>query len=156
VRQNLGDVADLHLRQARKGCTGMVDARDVAARELMAISRTARTGAAATRVLTSTGQVLVWGATFRGRLPIRGSLPMTISLHRLDITSMRSNSFAAAAAIGTLLVAGCGTASRQAFLSAATTPVPTAAGTGPAAGTSGDLPVRHLSSSRLRLSPTAK
>ncbi len=42
---------------------------------------------------------------------------------------------AAAAAIGTLLVAGCGPASRQASLPAATTPVPTTARTGPATAT---------------------
>jgi hypothetical protein len=57
---------------------------------------------------------------------------MTISLHMPDIASMRSISFAAAAAIGTLLVAGCGPASRQASLPAATKPVPTTASTSPA------------------------
>jgi hypothetical protein len=65
-------------------------------------------------------------------------LPMTILLHLLNIASMRSISFAAvaaAAAIGTLLVAGCGPASRQASLPAATTPVPTTTRTGPATGT---------------------
>ena len=65
-------------------------------------------------------------------------LPMTISLHLPNIASMRSISFAAAAAaaaIGTLLVAGCGPASRQASLPAATTPVPATARTGPATGT---------------------
>ena len=63
------------------------------------------------------------------------ALPMTISLHLPNIASMRSISFAAVAAIGTLLVAGCGPASRQASLPAATTPVPTTASTGPATGT---------------------
>ena len=51
---------------------------------------------------------------------------------------MRSNNFAAvaaAAAIGTLLVAACGPLSRQASLPAATTPVPTTAATSPATGT---------------------
>ena len=63
---------------------------------------------------------------------------MTISLHLPNIASMRSISFAAAAAaaaIGTLLVAGCGPVSRQGSLPAATTPVPTTASTGPATGT---------------------
>ncbi len=63
---------------------------------------------------------------------------MTISLHPPNITSMRSINFAAAAAaaaIGTLLVAGCGPASRQAFVPPATTSVPTTTGTGPATGT---------------------
>ncbi len=66
------------------------------------------------------------------------ALPMTISLHLPNIASMRSISFAAVAAvaaIGTLLIAGCGPASRQASLPAATTPVPTTARTGPATGT---------------------
>jgi hypothetical protein len=66
------------------------------------------------------------------------ALPMTISLHLPNIASMRSISFAAvaaAAATATLLVAGCGPASRQASLPAATTPVPTTARTGPATGT---------------------
>jgi hypothetical protein len=65
-------------------------------------------------------------------------LPMTISLHLPDIASMRSIRFAAvaaAAAIGTLLVAGCGSASQQAFLPVATRPVPATARTGPATGT---------------------
>jgi hypothetical protein len=60
---------------------------------------------------------------------------MTISLHLPNIASMRSITFTAAAAaatIGTLLVAGCGPASRQASLRTATTPVPTTARTGPA------------------------
>jgi hypothetical protein len=51
---------------------------------------------------------------------------------------MRSINFAAvaaAAAIGTLLVAACGPLSRQASLPAATTPVPTTATTSPATGT---------------------
>lgn len=64
--------------------------------------------------------------------------PMTISLHLPNIASMRSINFAAvaaAAAIGTILVAGCGPASRQASLPAATTPVPTTTRTGPATGT---------------------
>jgi hypothetical protein len=63
---------------------------------------------------------------------------MTISLHLPNIAGMRSISFAAvaaAAAIGTLLVAGCDPASRQASMPAATTPVPTSARTGPATGT---------------------
>jgi len=63
---------------------------------------------------------------------------MTRSLGLLNIASMRSLNFAAVAAataIGTLLVAGCGPASRQASLPAATTPVPIVAGTGPATGT---------------------
>jgi|ERR1700729_3370545 hypothetical protein len=63
---------------------------------------------------------------------------MTISLQMPNIASMRSISFAAvaaAAAIGTLLVAGCDPAGRQASLPAATTPVPTTARTGPATGT---------------------
>ncbi len=63
---------------------------------------------------------------------------MTISLHLPNIAGMRSISFAAAAAataIGTLLVAGCSTASRQASLHATTTTVPTVATTGPATGT---------------------
>jgi hypothetical protein len=66
------------------------------------------------------------------------ALPMTISLHLPNIASMRSISLAAAAAaaaIGTLLVAGCGPASRPASLPAAATPVPTTARTGPATGT---------------------
>jgi hypothetical protein len=66
------------------------------------------------------------------------SLPMTISLHLPNIASMRSISFAAVAAvaaIGTLLVAGCGPASRQASLPAATTSVPITDSTGPATGT---------------------
>lgn len=63
---------------------------------------------------------------------------MTISLHVPNIASMRSISFAAvaaAAAIGALLVAGCGPASRHASLPAPTAPVPTTARTGPATGT---------------------
>jgi hypothetical protein len=63
------------------------------------------------------------------------TLPMTISLHLPNIASMRSINFAAVAAIGTLLVAGCGPASRQASLPAATTPVPPTARTGPVTGT---------------------
>jgi hypothetical protein len=69
---------------------------------------------------------------------MREALPMTISLRLPSITSMRTNNFAAAAAaaaIGTLLVAGCGLTSRQASLFAATTPVPTTAGTGQVTGT---------------------
>jgi len=64
---------------------------------------------------------------------------MTISLLLPNIASMRSNNFAAAAAaaaIGTLLVAGCGPISRQASLPAATTSVPTNASSGPLTGTS--------------------
>ena len=63
---------------------------------------------------------------------------MTISPHLPNIASMRSIDFAAvaaAAAIGTLLVAGCGPASRQASQPATATPVPTTARTGPATGT---------------------
>ncbi len=63
---------------------------------------------------------------------------MTSSLRLQIIASMRSISFAAAAAaaaIGALLVAGCGPASRQASLPAATTPVPATARTGPATET---------------------
>src|SRR5580704_6858850 len=63
---------------------------------------------------------------------------MTISLLLPNIASMRSNNFAAAAAaaaIGTLLVAGCGPISRQASLPAATS-VPTNASSGPVTGTS--------------------
>jgi hypothetical protein len=74
----------------------------------------------------------------RGGLPIREALPMTISLRLPNIASMRSISFAAVAAvaaIGTLLVAGCGPASRQASLPAATTSVPAIARTGPATET---------------------
>jgi hypothetical protein len=65
------------------------------------------------------------------------ALPMTISLHLPNIASMRSNRSAAVtavAAIGTLLVAGCGPASRQSSVPAATTPVPPTARTGPATG----------------------
>jgi hypothetical protein len=79
-----------------------------------------------------------WAANFRESLPIREALPMTISPRLPNIASMRSISFAAVAAataIGTLLVAGCGPASRQASLSAATTPVPATARTGPATAT---------------------
>jgi hypothetical protein len=64
---------------------------------------------------------------------------MTISLLLPNIASMRSNNFAAAAAaaaIGTLLVAGCGPISRQASLPAATTSVPTTVSSGPVTGTS--------------------
>jgi hypothetical protein len=66
------------------------------------------------------------------------ALPMTISLLLPNIASMRSNNFAAAAAaaaIGTLLVAGCGPVSRHASLPAATTSVPTTASSGPVTGT---------------------
>ncbi len=76
----------------------------------------------------------------REALPIWEARPMTISLRLPNIASMRSISLAAVAAataIGTLLVAGCGPASRQASLSAATTPIPATTGTGPATGTSG-------------------
>jgi hypothetical protein len=51
---------------------------------------------------------------------------MTISLHLPDIACMHSNGFAgvaAAAAIGTLLVVGCGPASQQASVPAAAGPV---------------------------------
>ncbi len=66
---------------------------------------------------------------------------MTISLRLPKIASMRSIGFAAVAAvaavaaIGTLVVAGCGPASRQASLPAATRSVPATAATGPATGT---------------------
>jgi hypothetical protein len=63
---------------------------------------------------------------------------MTTWLRLPNIASMRSISsaaLAAAVATGTLLVAGCGPAIRQESLPAATTPVPTTAGSGPAAGT---------------------
>jgi hypothetical protein len=69
------------------------------------------------------------------------ALPMTISLRLPNIASMRSITFAAfaaaaaAAAMGTLLVAGCGPASRPASLAGATTPVPVTTGTGPTTGT---------------------
>jgi hypothetical protein len=61
---------------------------------------------------------------------------MTISPYLPTIASMRSISFAAAAAVGALLVAGCGPASRHASLPAAPTPVPTTARTSSATGTS--------------------
>jgi hypothetical protein len=78
---------------------------------------------------------------------------MTISPYLPTIASMRSMRFAAVAAVaatGTLLVAGCGPASRQASppvsppsrqaaLPAATTPVPNSAGTGPVTGTPGPV-----------------
>jgi hypothetical protein len=70
---------------------------------------------------------------------MREGLPMTISLHLPNIASMRSISFAAVAAataIGTLMVAGCGPASRLASLPATATPVPTATSPSPATGTS--------------------
>jgi hypothetical protein len=60
---------------------------------------------------------------------------MTISRHLPNIASMRSISFAAAAAIGTLLVAGCGPAGRPASLPAGTAPVPVTPRTSPATGT---------------------
>ena len=50
---------------------------------------------------------------------------MTISLYLPMIASMRLITFAATAAIGTLLIAGCNPASRQASLPAATNPAPT-------------------------------
>jgi hypothetical protein len=78
------------------------------------------------------------GDQLREALPGWEVLPMTIWLRLPNIAGMRSNNCAAAAAaaaIGTLLVAGCGPASRQASLPAATTPVPTTARTGPATGT---------------------
>jgi hypothetical protein len=65
-------------------------------------------------------------------------LPMTISLQLPNSASMRSIRFAAAAAaaaLGTLLFAGCGSASQQASLPAGTRTVPTTARTGPATGT---------------------
>jgi hypothetical protein len=64
---------------------------------------------------------------------------MTISLRVPNIASMRSINFAAAAAaaaIGTLLAAGCGPVSRQASLPAATTSVPATGSTSPATGPS--------------------
>jgi hypothetical protein len=67
---------------------------------------------------------------------------MTISLRLPNIASMRSLRFAAVAAvaaIGTFPVAGCGPASRQASLPAATSPGPSTAGTGPATETPRDL-----------------
>jgi len=63
---------------------------------------------------------------------------MTISLHLPNIAGMRSINFAAVAAataIGSLLIAGCGLASRQAALPAATASVPTTTSTGSATGT---------------------
>jgi hypothetical protein len=63
---------------------------------------------------------------------------MTSSLRLPNSACMRSinlAAIAAATAIGTLLVAGCGPASRQASLPAAATPVPASAGTGPTTGT---------------------
>jgi hypothetical protein len=63
---------------------------------------------------------------------------MTISSRLPNIASMRSIHFAAvaaAASIGTLLVAGCGPAMQQTSLSAPTTSVPTTARTGQATGT---------------------
>ena len=63
---------------------------------------------------------------------------MTILLHLPNIASMRSITFAAAAAaaaIGTLLVAGCGPASRLASLPAVTSSAPATARTGPTTGT---------------------
>ena len=69
---------------------------------------------------------------------MREALPMTISLRLPNIASMRTINFAAATAataIGILLVAGCGPASRQASLHAVITPVPTTATTSQAAGT---------------------
>ncbi|MGB6456338.1 MAG: hypothetical protein WBH47_17850 [Streptosporangiaceae bacterium] len=75
----------------------------------------------------------------REGLPIREALPMTISLRLPNITSMRSITFvvavAAAAAIGTLLVAGCDPANGQSSLPAAPTTVPAAASAGAATET---------------------
>ncbi len=78
---------------------------------------------------------------------MREALPMTIALRLPNIASMRSINFAAiaaAAVIGTILVAGCDPASGHASLPVASTPsLPVAstpasdsATTGPAAGTS--------------------
>ena len=81
------------------------------------------------------------------------ALPMTISLHLPNIASMRSISFAAVAAataIGTVLVAGCEPASRQASLPAAATSVPTTARTSPATVTSPT--VAAVSASQLPIS----
>ena len=77
-------------------------------------------------------------------------IPMTISLHLPNIASMRSISFAAAAAFAALLVAGCGPASRQASLPAATTPVQATARTSPTTGTPRD--VAAASTSQLPMS----
>jgi hypothetical protein len=63
---------------------------------------------------------------------------MTIALHLPNIASMRLitlTAVVAVAAIGTILIAGCGIASRLAATPAATTPVPTTAATGSARGT---------------------
>lgn len=63
---------------------------------------------------------------------------MTIALHLRTIASMRSitlTAVAAVAATSTVLLAGCGIASRLASPPAATTPVSTTSTTGPATGT---------------------
>jgi len=79
------------------------------------------------------------------------ALPMTILLPLPNIASMRSISFAAVAAvaavaaIGTLLVAGCGPASRQASLATATKPVPATVRTGTDTGTSRAVAVASAS-----------
>lgn len=93
---------------------------------------------AAALALISAGQVPTRGCELSWEaLPRWEALPMTISLHLPDIASMRSNFAAATAAtaICTLLVAGCGPASRPASLPAPTRPVPSTARTGPATGT---------------------
>jgi hypothetical protein len=70
---------------------------------------------------------------------MREGLPMTIALHLPNSASMRSitlTAVVAVAAIGTVLVAGCGIASRLAPPPAATTPVPTTPSTTPSSGPS--------------------
>jgi hypothetical protein len=80
---------------------------------------------------------------------------MTISPRLPSIAGMRSITFAAvtaAAATGAILVAGCGPASRQATLPAATTPVPTTTGTGTATGTGTQQAVAATPAARLPIS----
>jgi hypothetical protein len=87
------------------------------------------------------------------------ALPMTIPLHLPNIASMRSISFAAvaaAAAIVTPLVAGCGPASRLASLPAATTPVPASARTGPATGTPRAVAAESAPQLPISVDPTAR
>ncbi len=69
---------------------------------------------------------------------MREALPMTVALYLLSIASMRSitlTAIVAVAAVTTVLVAGCGIASRLASMPAATTPVPATTSTSPATGT---------------------
>jgi hypothetical protein len=69
---------------------------------------------------------------------MREALPMTVALHLPSIASMRPitlTAVAAVAATGTVLLAGCGIASRLVSMPAPATPVPTTAATGPATGT---------------------